>query len=85
MPDILIRDVPDRIIAAIDAEAQRLRISRTEFLRRELTIAYGRPPGKVTVEDLERFARVTADLNDPEIMARAWDCGSGDGNDELAS
>ena len=37
MPDILIRDVPDDVVAAIDAKAQRAGLSRTEYLRRTLS------------------------------------------------
>ena len=37
MPDILIRDVPDDVVAAIDAKAQRAGLSRTEYLRRALS------------------------------------------------
>ena len=36
MTDILIRDVPEDVIAAIDIKAQRLGLSRTEYLRRTL-------------------------------------------------
>ena len=39
MTDILIRDVPEDVIAAIDTKAQRLGLSRTEYLRRTLTDA----------------------------------------------
>jgi predicted nucleic acid-binding protein len=34
MTDLLIRDVPDDIVAAIDADAGRLGLSRSEYLRR---------------------------------------------------
>ena len=36
VPDILIRDLPDHVVAAIDANAQRLGLSRNEYLRRQL-------------------------------------------------
>ena len=36
MPDVLIRDVPAEDLARIDALAARLKISRTEYLRRRL-------------------------------------------------
>jgi plasmid stability protein len=71
MPNILIRDLPDHVIAAIDANAQRLGLSRNEYLRRQLTSSVP-PPVKVTVEDLARTARTYADVNDPEVMAKAW-------------
>src|ERR1700746_3936421 len=36
MTDMLIRDVPDDVIAAVDAHARRLGLSRTEYVRRRL-------------------------------------------------
>ena len=36
MTDILIRDIPDEVLAAIDARAKRVGLSRTEYLRRTL-------------------------------------------------
>jgi hypothetical protein len=71
MPDVLIRDLPDHVVAAIDAKAQRLGLSRNEYLRRQLTSTVASPV-KVTVEDLARSARTFADINDPEVMAKAW-------------
>ncbi|MDQ1516624.1 MAG: hypothetical protein QOE80_2454 [Actinomycetota bacterium] len=71
MPDILIRDLPEHVIASIDANAQRLGLSRNEYLRRQLT-STAASPVKVTVEDLIRSARTFADINDPEVMAQAW-------------
>jgi hypothetical protein len=72
MTDILIRDVPDDVVAAIDAKAQRAGLSRTEYLRRALSRERSDDVGVVTVEDLARFAEAFADLGDPEVMRRAW-------------
>jgi len=72
MPDILIRDVPDDVVAAIDAKAQRAGLSRTEYLRRTLSRERGDEAGDVTVDDLARFAATFADLDDAEVMGRAW-------------
>lgn len=71
MPDILIRDVPDDVVAAIDAKAQRAGLSRAEYLRRALSRERG-DSGHVTVDDLTQFAQTFADLDDPEVMGRAW-------------
>lgn len=71
MPDVLIRDLPDRVVAAIDANAQRLGLSRNEYLRRQLATE-ARPHSAVTVSDLKRSAAVFADLDDPSVMSRAW-------------
>ena len=72
MTDILIRDVPEDVIAAIDIKAQRLGLSRAEYLRRTLTRERGVAPGEVSVADLASFAETFADLADPEVMHRAW-------------
>ncbi len=72
MPDILIRDVPDDVVAAIDAKAQRAGLSRTEYLRRTLSRERTDDAAGVTVDDLARFAQTFADLDDPEVMGQAW-------------
>jgi Antitoxin FitA-like, ribbon-helix-helix len=70
--DILIRDLSDEVVAAIDAKARRAGLSRTEYIRRSLTREATDTSAAVTVDDLERFSTVFADLADEEIMARAW-------------
>jgi plasmid stability protein len=72
VPDVLIRDLPDEVVAAIDAKAQRLGLSRNEYLRRQLTGASHAERPRVTVEDLQRSARTFADVEDPEVMVGAW-------------
>jgi hypothetical protein len=71
MSDILIRDVPDDVIAAVDASARRLGLSRTEYLRRALA-RERRPSGVVRVSDLASFAEQFGDLGDPDVVERAW-------------
>jgi Antitoxin FitA-like, ribbon-helix-helix len=71
MTDVLIRDVPDEVIAMLDAHAARLGISRSEYVRRRLAQdAAG--ASKVSVADLKRFAEDFGDLADPDVMAQAW-------------
>lgn len=36
VPDVLIRDLPEHVVAAIDANAHRVGLSRNEYLRRLL-------------------------------------------------
>ena len=71
MTDMLIRDVPDDVIAAVDARAARLGLSRSEYVRRRLAqdAAAG---AAVSSEDLARFAEVFSDLADPDVMSQAW-------------
>lgn len=69
MTDILIRDVPDDVVAALDANAQRAGVTRAEYLRGVLAEQQG---PSVTRGHLDRFAERTADLSDPEVMAAAW-------------
>ena len=72
MTDILIRDVPDDVIAAIDAKAQRVGLSRTEYLRRALARERDTRSTEVSVTDLARFADTFADLDNPDVMGGAW-------------
>lgn len=71
MADLLIRDIPDHVLAAIDARAKKLGLSRSEYLRRQLSAEVA--PAKVKVEDLQRLATVFGDLDDPGVMREAWD------------
>jgi hypothetical protein len=73
MRDLLIRDVPDDVLAAIDQRAKRLGLSRSEYLRRALAREATTPTGGVSVDDLRRFSQRFADLADPEIMGKAWE------------
>jgi len=70
--DILIRDVPDDVVAAIDAKAQRVGLSRTEYLRRALARDRDVRATSVSVADLSRLADTCADLDDPDVMGGAW-------------
>jgi hypothetical protein len=72
MTDVLIRDVPEEVVAVLDAHAARLGLSRTEYLRRRLAQDAATPGSPVSVEDLARFAGAFADLADPDVMSRAW-------------
>ncbi len=72
MADILIREVPEDVIAAIDEKAQRLGLSRSEYLRRTLARERDAQSSAVSVSDLARFADTFADLDDPEVMGSAW-------------
>ncbi|MDY7100662.1 MAG: ribbon-helix-helix protein, CopG family [Actinomycetota bacterium] len=72
MADILIRDVPDEVVAAIDARAKRVGLSRTEYLRRALEREGDRDGSQVTVAHLERLSTLAADLEDSTVMSDAW-------------
>ncbi len=73
MTDLLIRGVPDQVVAAIEAKAKRLGLSRTEYLRRQMTRMATSSGGAVTVESLRRFGETFSDLGDVEVMRRAWE------------
>lgn len=72
MTDVLVRDVPEEVLAALDAQAARLGISRTEYLRRRLAEAATAATGSVTVDDLRDVAEFHNDALDPEVMKNAW-------------
>lgn len=72
MTDILIRGVPDEVLAAIDAKAKDVGLSRTEYLRRVLERERVQHAGSVTVEHLDRAVSLARDLDDPDVMSGAW-------------
>jgi Ribbon-helix-helix protein, copG family len=72
MTDMLIRDVPEEVIAVLDAHAARLGLSRSEYVRRRLAQDAAVPGSAVSVEDLARFADIFGDLADPDVMSQAW-------------
>ena len=72
MSDILIRDVPEDVVAAIDAHAAAVGLSRNEYLRRRLVQESLVGASRVTIDDLRSFAERCSDLGDPEIMRQAW-------------
>lgn len=72
MTDILIRGVPDEVVAAIDDKARHVGLSRTEYLRRALEREGTPIAGPVTIDQLERTASLARDLDDPDVMAGAW-------------
>lgn len=72
MSDLLIRDVPEEIVNAIDARAKQLGLSRTEYLRRTLLREARLEAHEVAVTDLVTFGQRFADLDDPDVMRAAW-------------
>ena len=72
MTDVLIRDVPDEVIAAVDARAGRLGLSRSEYVRRRLAQDAALSGSAVSAGDLARFADRFGDLADPDVVSRAW-------------
>lgn len=72
MTDVLVRNVPDDVVVALDARAASLGLSRSEYLRRRLTqeaVGVGRT---VAVADLILFADTFVDLGDADVMKAAW-------------
>jgi len=72
MPDILIRDVPEDVVALLEQRARQLGLSRTEYLRRMLANESADRTPPATIDDWRAFAERHSDLDDPEIMGRAW-------------
>ena len=73
MTDVLVRDVPDHGVAALEARAALLGLSRSEFLRRRFAQeAFGHGVS-VSAQDLAAFAETFSDLADRAVMNGAWD------------
>jgi Ribbon-helix-helix protein, copG family len=60
MTDMPIRDVPEEVVAAIDAHACRLGLSRSEYVRRRLVQDAAVSGSAVTAQDLTRFTEASA-------------------------
>lgn len=73
MTDVLVRDVPDGVVAALDARAARLGLSRSEYLRRRLAQEAVTTAPPVTAADLVVFAETFTDLGDAEVIKGAWE------------
>jgi hypothetical protein len=69
---MIIRDVPEDIVAALDAHAARLGLSRGEYVRRRLAQDAARDDSPVSGAHLIRFADVFGDLGDGDVMSQAW-------------
>ncbi len=72
MTDVLIRDIPDDVLARVDAHAARLGISRAEYIRRRLATDAARSATSVSIMDLRLFADRFADLVSDSVMDAAW-------------
>jgi hypothetical protein len=72
MADVLVRDLPEAVLAAVDAHAARLGLSRVEYIRRRLAADAATSGEAVSAADLRSFAEVAADLTDPQVMGAAW-------------
>lgn len=72
MSDVLIRDVPDDVLAGLDARAAELGLSRVEYIRRRLAQDARALRARVSRDDLYRMGRVVAGLADDDLMRQAW-------------
>jgi hypothetical protein len=72
MTDMLIRDVPDDVIAALEAHARHLGLSCTGYVRRRLAQDAAVSGAPVSTGGLTRFAETFSDLTDPDVMSQAW-------------
>ena len=76
MADILVRDVPDAIVAELDAAATRAGVSRVEYIRRALAAEVNRitreAQAPLTRNDWQQLTALTSELGNDEIMREAW-------------
>ncbi|AFM20051.1 antitoxin [Mycobacterium sp. ENV421] len=72
MSDVLIRDIPDDVLAGLDARATELGLSRVEYIRRRLAQDARAARVPVTHDDLQRMGRAVAGLADDDLMRQAW-------------
>ncbi|MFN0144515.1 MAG: ribbon-helix-helix protein, CopG family [Mycobacterium sp.] len=72
MSEILIRGIPDDVLAVLDQLAARIGLSRTEYIRRRLIQDARAARISVTPDDWNRFTDTYRDLGDPTVMDHAW-------------
>lgn len=72
MADVLIRDIPEAVLAGVDAHAARLGLSRAEYIRRRLASDATTSIVQVSSQDLRTFTDTFADLADDKVMDSAW-------------
>ena len=72
MADVLVRDVPEEVLAGVDAHAAQLGLSRVEYIRRRLAADAATSGEAVSADDLHSFADLAVDLADPQVMGAAW-------------
>jgi len=71
--DVLIRDIPDDVLAGIDARAAELGLSRVEYIRRRLAQDARTTRVAVTRDDLNRLGQAVSGLADEGLMRGAWE------------
>jgi len=71
MTDVLIRNIPEQTLKRIDEIAHKQRLSRSEFLRREIG-HIAADAGSATGIDWDRFSKAHQDLGNTKIMEQAW-------------
>ncbi|MFV0462055.1 MAG: antitoxin [Nostocoides sp.] len=72
MADVLVRDVPEGVLAGVDAHATRLGLSRAEYIRRRLAADAATSGEPVSAADLRSLADLAGNLSDPQVMGAAW-------------
>lgn len=72
MSDVLIRDIPDDVLAGIDSHAEMLGLSRVEYIRRRLAQDAHTAHVPVSREDLQSFGAAVTGLADEDRMREAW-------------
>lgn len=70
--DVLIRDVPDDVLAGLDARAAEMGLSRVEYIRRRLAQDARTSRMRVTPDDLQRMGWAIEGLADDDLMREAW-------------
>lgn len=68
MPDLLIRNVPEDQVRRIDATPKKMGLSRTGFLRRQITQIAAQRDLQLESTDVENFAG----LADEDLIRDAW-------------
>ena len=72
MADVLVRGIPDALLARLDSHAKALGLSRAEYIRRTLERDAQASSVEVTLADYLAFAATFEDLKNDDVMEQAW-------------
>jgi hypothetical protein len=72
MSDVLIRGVPRRTLDQLDRIAAQRGLNRSQMLRNLIEREAGQEQSSVTPDDFVTFSHLASDLQDPDVMHKAW-------------
>ncbi len=73
MADLLITDVPDNVVAALEAHASQFGLTCVEYVRRFLVNDASHKSADVHVADFRCLCQAFDGMADDDLLKKAWD------------